>query len=195
VDRSPLVVMACVLAGGCASITPPLPNPAGLPPDALALEYVVEHGCLPYLMGEKLQDPALRVYFVPPSPIPDPFEVRDPGHWTVGFNLGLKAVLSQNFCHVSFSGTNFDAYRAATDMAFFNKFGPGIDDDGRSTYKTVLPGQIIGCRGSVRYSYAPLPRGFNVQLHPDPHPHWVRVELDLYRLKDCASDPMRFKGS
>jgi hypothetical protein len=180
VSRTPWIVIVGVLVCSCGTMPPPLPNVAGLPPDAVAFEYVVERGCLPYLLGETGRDKRLRLQYHPPSPIPDLVEPPR-SFWTIGFPVGPRAVLSRGFCSISGSGHDFDTYRAATELALFRKFGASIDDDGRIGYQAVLPGQVTGCRGFVRYTYY-------------PQPHWGGFQLELYRVANCASDPLKING-
>ena len=182
-----VALVTCLLAASCAA-APSLPNPANLPPRALALQQVVERGCLPYLLGEKSEAAAMRsagLHHVVPPPIPvlsEVLELPKPlPRWEANVPFGPGALASRNYCSTNNPAGAFDANREAVEEALLHKLGPATEDDSRSAYKAVLPGQITGCRGGIHYTFYPRPRG-------------GRFELDLYRVPECSQDRTRIKA-
>ena len=166
------------MVGACAFLTPPIPNPAGLPSDALTLQYVLDQGCFPYMLGEKSETAAMRGlrlnHFGPGLSLTPP----GPPHW-LGSYPGLSGVVvGRDSCSVVIHGSNIAAYRTATQMALRRRFGPAVEQDAESGYAPVLPGQITVCRGGLRYTYYQNPG------HP-------LFSVDLSRIADCGTDPMR----
>jgi hypothetical protein len=177
------VAVACVAVSGCALGTPPIANPNGLPADALTLEYVLERGCLPYMLGHMTEQQAMRgvglnhIQPIVPLLVPGgnaPF-------WARGNALQVTARVGRDICHVHIKGRNFAAYGEATKAALRRTFGAEAASDGGSGYRAWVPGQITGCRQGVRYTYYQEPKsnGFSVEN---------------YRVADCAHDPLRMPG-
>jgi hypothetical protein len=176
---SAAIVLTFGLVGACAFLTPPIPNPAGLPSDALTLQYVLDQGCFPYMLGEKSETAAmhgLRLNHFGPGPSLTP---PGPPHW-LGSYPGLSTVVvGRDSCSVVIHGSNIAAYRTATQIVLRRRFGPAVvEQDAQSGYAQVLPGQITGCRGGLRYTY-----------YQDRGRPWFSV--DMNRVADCATDPLR----
>jgi len=174
------MIVACLAAGGCAS-TPPIPNPTGLPPDALRLEYVLGRGCLPYVLGHLSEDEAMRgVGLTRIRPIiPGLMPGDNAPFWSGG--VALRVNVGGGVCNTALHGRNVDAYRAATEAALHRGLGADPATDGRTAYKAILPGQVTGCHQAIRYTFYPEPK-------------WHGFSVELYRVPDCAHDLMRARG-
>jgi len=159
-------VVISILLSSC--MTPPIANPNGLSPDALTLEYVLDRGCFPYILGEKTENEAMRgiglnqqaprfqVFLPPGSPT-----------WN-GLYPGLSnVVVGRASCSVNMKRSNTAEYRAVTKAVLRRRFGPAVEQDALSGYKAVLPGQVTGCHHGVRYTFYENPRGtiFSVDLN------------------------------
>ncbi|WP_297696820.1 hypothetical protein [Phenylobacterium sp.] len=176
-----LAAATAALLAGCAALTPPIPNPAGVPPEALTLEYVLDRGCLAYLLGEKTEREAmrgLRLNYIRPMFSMDPGG-SDP-YWA-GAYPGLANVrVSPGLCDINIHGRDVAAYRAAAERVFQRRLGADPGQDARSGYKAWVTGQATGCRHGLRYTYYPSPgRPF--------------FSVDISRA-DCATDPLRAAG-
>jgi hypothetical protein len=157
---------ATLLAGGCQ--TAPGPNPAGLPEEARTLEYILDRGCLPYVLGAKTENEAMRgvglTHHGPPWTFVDP---PGPPRW-LGVYAGLSnVVVGRDICRIHMKGAgNFAAYRAATQSVLRRRLGAAVDQDANSGSRQVLPGQITGCHEGFSYTYYATRRIFSVDLRP-----------------------------
>jgi len=180
IQASRVAALALLLAG-CATQRAPMSNPNGLPPDALTLEYLVERGCMPYALGQKTVDEAMRGVGL--KGFQSPFGLM-PGdtapHWRGHYAGNPLVNINRGVCNTIIHGPNVDAYRTATETALRRGLGGTAADDGRSAYKAWVPGQITGCREGVRYTFYENSSGF---------------EVDLTRIADCAHDRLREASS
>jgi hypothetical protein len=168
-----------ILSGGCGSMAEPSAGPPRLAGDAERLEDVVARGCLPYLLGQKAEQDAMRAVrlnHIYPLPIGlDPGETAP--YWTSGFAQKLLVRTGKGVCNTVLRGRDVAAYRDAAQRAVDLTLTPGGSDDGRSQYRQWVPGQITGCRGDIRYSY-----------YEDERRGYFSVELATVA---CAHDPLR----
>lgn len=161
----------------CAVLSAPIVNPEGLPREAQTLQYVLDQACFRYMLGEASEVEAMRglrlnhfgpgLSFMPPGP----------PHWLGSYPGLANLVVGRDSCSVHIHGRDVAAYRAATQRVLRRRFGPGVERDGGSGYKALVPGQITGCREGLRYSYYPEPRSSS------------RFSVDLNRIADCKTDP------
>jgi hypothetical protein len=169
---------AAALAGGCAFLTPPIPNPAGLPSDALTLQYVLDRGCFPYLLGEMSETAAMRglrlTHHGPGLSLTPP----GPPMWLGSYPGLSNVVVGPRSCSVHIHGSHIEVYRAATQTVLRRRFGAAVEDDAHAGYAAALPGQVTACRGGLRYTY------YQERGRP-----WFSV--DVNRVADCANDPLR----
>jgi hypothetical protein len=94
-----------------------------------------------------------------------------------GFYPGLAAVHpSPGMCSIVMHGADPTAYRQAASEVLRARLGADAEEDARSGYKAVFPGQVTACRRSIRYTY--------YESKPS------RFEVVLTRVADCASDPL-----
>ena len=181
--RTSVALVASIVASGCALGTPPIANPAGLPADALRLEYVLEGGCLPYVLGQLTEADAMHgvglnhIRPIVPGLVPG----DNAPYWAGGFAGALRVNVGRGVCNVVVRGRDFAAYRAATEAALHRTLGADVTAGGRSNYRAWVPGQITGCDQGIRYSYYQLPKGNG-------------FSVELSRVSDCARDPMRATG-
>lgn len=181
--RTSVVLIAGVAASGCAFNTAPIANPNRLPPDAVALEYVLDRGCLPYVLGRMTEQDAMRgvglnrIQPIVPGLVPG----DGAPYWTGGYAGAPRVNLGGGVCNVGVRGRNLAAYRMATEAALHRTLGTETAADGRAGYRTWVPGQITGCGEAVRYTYYPQPNGKG-------------FSVELTRVSDCARDPQRSAG-
>jgi hypothetical protein len=128
------------------------------------LDYVLDRGCLPYLLAEKTESSAMgdlhltRVvpyvedalsllpYFngAPPRPRP----------WWRGHYLGLGRVdASGNRCSVQMVGGRAEDYRAAVESVLDRRFGPDRESSA-SGGEVPPPAQPGRCNGGFRYRFS-----------------------------------------
>lgn len=161
-----VAVSAAVPVAGCQ--TAPGPNPAGLPEEARTLEYILDRGCLPYVLGAKTEKEAMRgvglTHHGPSLTFVDP---PGPPTW-LGLYAGLSnVVVGRDICSIHMKGAgNFAAYRTAAQAVLRRRLGAAVDQDANSGYRQVLPGQITGCHEGVSYTYYATRRIFSVDLRP-----------------------------
>jgi hypothetical protein len=176
--RAAPVAALALMVTGCVAQTPPISNPNGLPAEALTLEYLVRDGCLPYALGLKSEDEAMRSVRLNRF---KPLLGLEPGDtapfWQGSYSGRPRVNVGRGVCNTIIHGADVDAYRTATEIALRRGFG-GSADDGRADYKVRVPGQITGCRNGVHYTFYPTDgRG--------------RFEVDLSRVADCIHDPLK----
>lgn len=162
-----------VLLSGC--LHAPIENPDGQPEDALTLRYLLDQACFAVLLDGKAVTDAMDGVRL--RKITQYSFVGSPAVLWVGGYPGLSAVhAGPGLCVIAMHGPNLPAYRRATAEVLRARLGADAAEDARSGYKVVLPGQVTGCRRSIRYTYyEPKPSGF---------------EVTLTRVPDCASDPL-----
>ena len=178
IRKSPVAALALMVAG-CALERPPISNPNSLPTEALTLQYLVSRGCLPYALGQKTEEQAMRgigLNHIRPLLGLEPGDTAP--FWTGFYPGGPRINVGRGVCNTIVHGSNVIAYRTAAEIALRQGFGGGPSDDGRTEYTAWLPDQISGCRQGVRYTY-----------YQPPGRSWFQV--DLSRVADCLHDPMR----
>jgi hypothetical protein len=158
---------------------PPIPNPEGLPPEALTLEYILDEGCLPYILGQKTERAAMEglrlTHHNPPS---FGLSLPPPPMWRGSYPGLSNVVVGRTICSLNIRGGNIASYRVAAQRALHHRLGPSVGHEADQGYRSVLPGQITGCQNGVRYSY--------YQQGDRPF-----FSVELNRVADCAKDPMR----
>jgi hypothetical protein len=174
------LLLAPALAG-CAVFSAPIPNPDRLPADALALEYLLDGGCFPYLLGETSEQAAmagLRLHHVGPGPSLTP---PGPPMWLGSYPGRPNVVVGRASCSVHVHGRDTAAYRRAVEHVARRRFGAAVDQDSPSRYKALLPGQISACHQGLHYTYYQEPRG-------------TTFSVEINRIPACATDPMLSLG-
>lgn len=149
---NPVSVVVTVFLSACQ--TPPVPNPEGLPPDALTLKYVLDRGCFAYMLGEKSESEAMRgVGLNHQNPLPGFFQPPPGPSWR-GLYAGLSnVVVGPVTCSVNMNGRNFTAYRAAVQSVLRSRFGQVVEQDAQAGFKQYLPGQVSGCHDGISYTF------------------------------------------
>jgi hypothetical protein len=118
--RPPLatLVMLGALTGSCAAMMPAIPNPDGLPANALTLQHVLDRGCLPYILGRASEQQAMsslrlnHIRSIMPSFLGPP-----PPMW-MGSYPGLSNVLvGPQSCSINMHRGDVESYRRATRAA------------------------------------------------------------------------------
>jgi hypothetical protein len=137
---------------GCAEL-PPIPNPAGLPADALSLQYVLDRGCFPFVLGEKSESSAMKSIGL--TKVTSYTLVGSNDSMWIGRFPGVSSVhATSGSCHIHVMGRNTQAYRAVTIDVLRRRVGADPEADGNlARYTAWFPGQVTSCRKGVRYSY------------------------------------------
>jgi hypothetical protein len=170
-SRASLLACAAALLVGCATAAPDAPNPEGLAPDALSLDFVLAQGCLPYVAGEKTESQAMADVGLRRVSTWNPITPSGPDHQYIGRYPGVSAVnLHRGHCTVHARGANTAGYRRAVEAVLARRFGADYLE-GQPAAKPIIPGQIQFClKGLYVTYYADPPRsivypGYDVEAH------------------------------
>lgn len=178
--RASCVVALALGLAGCITQSAPISNPAGLPAEALTLEYVVSRACAPYVLGQKSEQEAMRgVQLTRIKPLFGLMPGDTVPFWQGAYPGRPRVNVGGQVCNTIVRGASDDAFRTAAEAAVRRGLGAGsIQEDGRAEYETLVPGQITGCREGVRYTFY---RG------------WGGFDVDLTGGVSCAHDLMKRK--
>lgn len=173
--RQTFVVWTALILSACASESLPVPNSNGLSPEAQSLSYILDQGCLPYVLGQKSEKEAMEGIGLRKQANFNPL-VSLPPQWT-GRYTGVAAVTVEKFaCYFHVSGRHQAEYLKITTTVLHERLGADADQDARSTvYTKYVPGEIKGCSRGVQYTYYPSP--------PPSSPGWdvsVRRDCDAH---------------
>jgi hypothetical protein len=159
-------LLAGALVSGCMTIPPPISNPTGLSAEALTLAYVLDRGCLPYLLGEKTEDQAmrpLRLSHVYPLELPfDPSPPSGP-HWVGPYPGGPFVGVYGPDCTIIATGGDVADYRTVIQRVLDRRLGPASRSDFANF--AGLPGRLTGCRMGLHYAYFQERRWFGSSFH------------------------------
>ena len=175
---------AALALAGCATTPPDVPNPAGLPPDALSFAYVLNQACIPYMLGnaseaQVTQRVGMRRFKLYSFPDPPP-DI----HQYVGRYPGVSALnFDHGSCGVHVIGHRTGDYRRAVERVFARRFGADYATKTVRGPPLVVPGQVQFCIGRVRYEYYPTyqsfqrrpgeePSGYDVYMSPSDCERW-----------------------
>ena len=133
----------------------PLRSPGGLSAEAASLGYLIDMGCLPYMLGEKTETQAMggaRLSHNQPLWIPFDPDWPGPPYWS-GRYRGLSEIdVGPTFCNIKMKAGDAAEFRSVTRSMLARRFGPGIDQE-QAGYRTWTAGAITGCHAGVWYSY------------------------------------------
>jgi hypothetical protein len=166
-----LLLSASTMAG-CAEI-PTIANPTDLPADALSLQYVLDQGCFPFILGEKSEFAAMRGVGL--TRVTAWTLVGSNDRRWIGRYPGISAVhAAPGSCYIHVIGADAAAYRAAVISVLRRRLDADPEADAKpGRYVAWRPGEITACRRGVRYAYyADPPHGvsgaaYDVELHAD----------------------------
>jgi hypothetical protein len=142
------------LFGGCATVRAPIPNPDGLPPEALTLQYMLDRACLPYVQGLAPEDVIMRNAGL----------LRAPGGvWRSSLLYGAPTVgVGRTSCSIQVSGGEIAAYRAAIKTSLDRRLGAAVEPDAADF--APLPDRLSGCRRGIRYNHYEERGRFHLEL-------------------------------